>query len=212
MDSSWRSTEDLKEENWPRATFMCADSESFIQTGTYWLTMRERNVRNTRRAMIVPTVDATPSSFGLPLNRFMVRPPCPRISMEKGDSGLGVVASTLTTVFIAFAGTRESSWPGGFHPGDPIRSVYMTGPEPQRGEAREGVTRLPSGSGLRGNVLVRRGLRRDAAAVAQLGERETEDLEVAGSSPARGTPPAERLCSPRLFDAPPDLAQPGQSG
>jgi len=42
---------------------MCAASESFIQTGTYWFVMRERNVRNTRSAMIVPTVDATPSSF-----------------------------------------------------------------------------------------------------------------------------------------------------
>src|SRR2546428_11123 len=37
-------------------------SESFIQTGTYWFTIRLMNVRNTRRAMIVPTVDATPDS------------------------------------------------------------------------------------------------------------------------------------------------------
>ena len=37
-------------------------SESFIHTGTYWFTIRLMNVRNTRRAMIVPTVDATPDS------------------------------------------------------------------------------------------------------------------------------------------------------
>src|SRR6266571_3040475 len=41
---------------------MWAASESFIHTGTYWLTIRLRNVRNTRSAMIVPTVEATPRS------------------------------------------------------------------------------------------------------------------------------------------------------
>jgi hypothetical protein len=51
-------------------------SESFIQTGTYWFTMRLMNVRKTRRAMIVPTVDATPDSSSRMRRRgFMSRVP-----------------------------------------------------------------------------------------------------------------------------------------
>src|SRR5437899_3070905 len=51
-------------------------SESFIQTGTYWFTMRLRNVRNTSRAMIVPTVEATPSSSRR-LSRIRIRMKAP---------------------------------------------------------------------------------------------------------------------------------------
>src|SRR2546427_8584115 len=53
----------LKFPIWPSASPMWPASESFIQTGTYWFVMRERNVRKTSRDMIVPTVEATPSSF-----------------------------------------------------------------------------------------------------------------------------------------------------
>ena len=50
------------------------------------------------------------------------------------------------------------------------------------------------------------------AAVTQLGECETEDLEVAGSSPACGTAPSKTVIPGALFSSRPALAQPGQSG
>src|SRR2546428_10688168 len=58
----WRSIAPFSPPNWPSALFIWDAAESFIQTGTYWFTIRLRNVRKTRRAMIVPTVEATPSS------------------------------------------------------------------------------------------------------------------------------------------------------
>ena len=50
------------------------------------------------------------------------------------------------------------------------------------------------------------------AAVTQLGECETEDLEVAGSSPACGTSPSKAVIPEALYSSRPALAQPGQSG